>query len=59
MNRILLVGLGPLGQLSQRCRERGVARVVAAVDIDPAMIGKPVSAIVPESRFSPRAEIGR
>lgn len=57
MNRILLVGLGPLGQfVANDAAKRGVARVVAAVDIDPAMIGKPVSAIVPESKFQARVQ---
>jgi 4-hydroxy-tetrahydrodipicolinate reductase len=52
MNRILLVGLGPLGQfVANDAAKRGVARVVAAVDIDPAVVGKPVSAIVPECGF--------
>jgi 4-hydroxy-tetrahydrodipicolinate reductase len=52
MNRILLVGLGPLGQfVANDAAKRGVARVVAAVDIDPAVVGKPLSAIVPECGF--------
>lgn len=52
MLRILHVGLGPLGKIiiSDMAR-RGVAAVSQAVDIDPAIIGKPLSAVVPESGF--------
>ncbi len=53
MNRILLVGLGPLGQfVANDAARRGVARVVAAVDIDARLTGKPVSEIVPECGFA-------
>lgn len=57
MNRILLIGLGPLGQfVANDAAKRGVARVVAAVDIDPTILGKPVSTIVPESRFETKIQ---
>ncbi len=57
MNRILLVGLGPLGQfVANDAAKRGVARVVAAVDIDPAILGKPVSDIVSECGFGTKVQ---
>lgn len=52
MLRILHVGLGPLGKMMiADMARRGVARVTAAVDIDPAIVGKPLAAIVPECGF--------
>lgn len=52
MLRILHVGLGPLGKMMiADMARRGVARVTAAVDIDPAIIGHPLTAIVPECGF--------
>jgi 4-hydroxy-tetrahydrodipicolinate reductase len=52
MLRILHVGLGPLGKMivSDLAR-RGLGRVVAAVDIDPALAGKKLADVVPECRF--------
>ncbi len=50
MNRILLVGLGPLGRLvAADAVSRGVARIVAAVDTNPVLAGQAFSAIVPDS----------
>ncbi len=55
MLRILHVGLGPLGKIMIADMARrsggGVARVAAAVDVDPALIGKKLPTIVPESPF--------
>lgn len=52
MLRILHVGLGPLGKMMiADMARRGVARVTAAVDIDPTIIGHPLTAIVPECGF--------
>ena len=52
MLRILHVGLGPLGKMMVAdMARRGVARVTAAVDIDPAIVGKTLAAIVPECGF--------
>lgn len=48
MLRVLHVGLGPLGQRVVRdLHERGVGKVVAAVDINPAMVGKSLTSAVP------------
>ncbi|MCC6321159.1 MAG: dihydrodipicolinate reductase [Phycisphaerales bacterium] len=53
MHRILLVGLGPLGRMvALDAARRGIARVVAAVDPDPAIAGKAVSHVAPESGFA-------
>jgi 2,4-diaminopentanoate dehydrogenase len=52
MLRILHIGLGPLGKMMVTdMARRGVARVVAAVDVDPTIAGKKLSAIVPECGF--------
>lgn len=52
MLRILHVGLGPLGKMMVAdMARRGVANVTAAVDVDPAIAGKPLAAIVPECGF--------
>lgn len=52
MLRILHVGLGPLGKIMiADMARRGVARVTAAVDIDPALAGKKLASIVPECPF--------
>lgn len=46
--RVLHVGLGPLGRLIARdLHRRGMGRVTAAVDIDPALAGLPLSEVVP------------
>lgn len=48
--RVLQVGLGPLGRLIARdVHTRGLGSVVAAVDIDPAVAGKPLADLVPEA----------
>jgi hypothetical protein len=45
--RILHVGLGPLGQrIIHDLYDRGLGRVVAAVDVNPDLAGKPLSALV-------------
>lgn len=55
MHRLLLVGVGPLGRMmAADCARRGVAEIVAAVDTDPAIVGKPLSQIVPECEFACR-----
>lgn len=47
MYRILHVGLGPLGQrIIHDLYDRGLGRVVAAVDVSPDLAGKPLSSIV-------------
>lgn len=52
MLRILHVGLGPLGKIMVAdMARRGVANVTAAVDVDPALAGKPLAEIVPECGF--------
>lgn len=52
MLRILHVGLGPLGKMMVAdMARRAVANVTAAVDVDPAIAGKPLAAIVPECGF--------
>lgn len=49
MVNVLQVGLGPLGKMIVAdAARRGVCRVVAAVDIDPAIVGRPLRAVVPE-----------
>jgi 4-hydroxy-tetrahydrodipicolinate reductase len=52
MLNLLHVGLGPLGKImiSDMAR-RGIAKVTAAVDIDPALTGKKLSGLVPECGF--------
>lgn len=46
--RILHVGLGPLGvRIIGDLYERAVGEVTAAVDISPALVGRPLSAAVP------------
>jgi 4-hydroxy-tetrahydrodipicolinate reductase len=52
MFRVLHVGLGPLGKLivSDLAR-RGVGTVVAGVDLDPALAGKPIDHAVPGCGF--------
>lgn len=50
MLRLLHVGLGPLGRLiAADAVKRRIATIVDAVDIDPAIAGKPLSAVVPET----------
>lgn len=57
MHRLLLVGVGPLGRMmAADCARRGVAEIVAAVDPDPALAGKPLSRVVPECEFGCRVE---
>ena len=57
MHRLLLVGLGPLGKMmALDCARRKVARVVAAVDTDPAIAGRPLAQVVPECGFDVRVE---
>ena len=52
MLKILHVGLGPLGKMMVAdMARRGVAQVVEAVDVDPAIAGKRLSAVVPECGF--------
>jgi 4-hydroxy-tetrahydrodipicolinate reductase len=52
MLRILHVGLGPLGKMMVTdMAQRGVARVTAAVDIDPVVTGKPLATVVPGCGF--------
>jgi 4-hydroxy-tetrahydrodipicolinate reductase len=52
MLKILHVGLGPLGKMMVAdMARRGIARVVEAVDIDPAVVGNKLSAVVPECGF--------
>jgi 4-hydroxy-tetrahydrodipicolinate reductase len=48
MKRILHVGLGPLGQrILADMHDRSLGHLVAAVDLNPALAGKPVSTLVP------------
>jgi len=55
MHRLLLIGLGPLGKMmALDCARRKVARVVAAVDIDPAIANKSLAHVVPECGFDCR-----
>lgn len=50
MHRILLVGLGPLGVMFARdIARRNFVRMAAAVDIDPALAGKTLAQVAPES----------
>ncbi len=68
MHRLLLVGLGPLGRMmaldcarrsaevSARTGRSGLARVVAAVDIDPALAGRRLSEVVPECGYDCRVD---
>jgi hypothetical protein len=50
MHRILHVGLGPLGRIIVAdLVERGLGRVVAAVDSAPDIAGKPLSTVVPKA----------
>lgn len=52
MLSILHVGLGPLGKvIVSDMAKRGVCRVAAAVDVDPALAGKKVSDVVPGCGF--------
>lgn len=45
--RILHVGIGPLGvRIAHDLHERDVGEVVAAVDVSPALAGKPLSTVV-------------
>jgi 4-hydroxy-tetrahydrodipicolinate reductase len=47
MLRILHIGLGPLGQkVIHDLHDRGIGRVIGAVDVDPALAGKPLASIV-------------
>lgn len=48
MNRVLLVGIGPLGQrIASDLHERGAGHVVAAVDPAPAMAGRYLAELIP------------
>jgi hypothetical protein len=52
MLKVLHVGLGPLGKMMVAdMARRGVARVVGAVDVDPTLACKKLSAVVPECGF--------
>ena len=52
MIRLLHVGLGPLGRLiAADAARRNIAAIVEAVDIDPALAGKSLKHIAPESGF--------
>ena len=56
MKRILMVGLGPLGQrILRETVERGVGHVVSAVDVDPRLAGQALSSVVPSA--DPRIRI--
>lgn len=56
MLRILHVGLGPLGaMIVNDLHERGLGRVVSAVDTAPALCGRKLSSIV--ARASPRVHV--
>src|SRR5207253_8179511 len=53
MHRVLLVGLGPLGKMmALDAARRGIAQVVAAVDIEPGLAGKTLAHVVPECGFT-------
>lgn len=55
MTRLLHVGLGPLGRLiATDARRRGIATIVDAVDVDPAMKGRMLKDVAPESGFEAR-----
>lgn len=57
MHRLLLVGLGPLGKMiATDCARRGVARIVAAVDVDPAIAGQSLAGVAPGCGFDVRVE---
>ncbi len=57
MHRILLVGLGPLGKMmALDAARRKLATIVAAVDIDPNLIGRSLSQVVPECGFTTAIE---
>ncbi len=59
MLRILHVGLGPLGvKIVNDLHDRGVGKVVAAVDVAPALVGKKLSQIVPGAPDKPRVQAG-
>jgi 4-hydroxy-tetrahydrodipicolinate reductase len=50
MKRILHVGVGPLGQKTiTELHERGLGRVVCAVDASPSLAGTPLSTLVPSA----------
>lgn len=52
MHRILHIGLGPLGQvIVGDMARRGICTVVAAVDLDPTLAGRPLSEVVPGCGF--------
>jgi 4-hydroxy-tetrahydrodipicolinate reductase len=52
MSRILLIGLGPLGKMvALDVARRKVGRIVAAVDIDPALAGQSLARLIPECGF--------
>lgn len=56
MKRILHIGLGPLGQrILADMHERSVGHLVAAVDVSPALAGKPVSSVIPSA--DPRIKV--
>ena len=47
---VLLVGLGPLGRrIAHDLSERGLGRVVAALDVSPDLVGKDLSEVVPDA----------
>lgn len=47
---VLVVGLGPLGQrVVADLYGRGLGRVVAALDVDPELVGRDLSELVPEA----------
>lgn len=53
MHRILLIGLGPVGRMvAADAARRRLCEVVAAVDVDPALVGTPVAKAAPESGFA-------
>ncbi|MBY0312401.1 MAG: hypothetical protein K2W85_10050 [Phycisphaerales bacterium] len=53
MFKILHIGLGPLGKIIvSDLAMRGIGVITQAVDIDPAIIGKPLSSVVPECGFA-------
>lgn len=55
MLRVLHIGLGPLGKLIVAdAAKRGIATVVASVDVDPAIVGVPLSKIVPACPWNER-----
>lgn len=52
MLNLLHIGLGPLGKfIVSDLARRGIGRIVEAVDIDSALTGKKLSAVVPECGF--------